>query len=126
MIYLKRVYDRPEPMDGPRFLVERLWPRGMKKATLHLDGWLKEAAPSDALRRWFGHDPAKWTDFQRRYCTELDRNPEAWQPIVEATHRGNVTLLYSARDTAHNNAVALKAYVEKAIEAAPEASRGDH
>ena len=124
MIYLKRVYDRPEPTDGPRFLVERLWPRGMKKATLQMALWLKEVAPSAALRRWFGHDPAKWADFQRRYGSELDRHPEAWQPIVEAAHRGNVTLLYSARDTAHNNAVALKAYVEKALEAAPEDSRG--
>ena len=126
MIQVKRVYDRPEPTDGPRFLVERLWPRGMKKATLQMALWLKEVAPSAALRRWFGHDPAKWADFQRRYFSELDRTPEAWQPIVEAAQRGNVTLLYSARDTAHNNAVALKAYVEKALEAAPEASRGDH
>ena len=125
MIQVKRVYDRPEPGDGTRFLVERLWARGMKKAALRLDGWLKEAAPSEALRRWFGHDPAKWAEFQRRYWSELDRNPEAWQPIVEATHRGNVTLLYSARDTAHNNAGALKVYVEQALEAAPEASRGD-
>jgi uncharacterized protein YeaO (DUF488 family) len=126
MIQVKRVYDRPEPTDGPRFLVERLWPRGMKKATLQMALWLKEVAPSAALRRWFGHDPAKWADFQRRYGSELDRNPEAWQPIVEAAQRGNVMLLYSARDTAHNNAVALKAYVEKALEAAPENSRGDH
>jgi len=98
----------------------------VKKAALRLDGWLKEAAPSEALRRWFGHDPAKWADFQRCYCSELDRKPEAWQPIVEAAHRGNVTLLYSARDTAHNNAVALKGYVEKALDAAPEDSRGNH
>jgi uncharacterized protein YeaO (DUF488 family) len=125
MIQVKRVYDRPEPMDGTRFLVERLWPRGLKKATLPLDGWLKEAAPSEALRRWFGHDPGKWADFQRRYWSELDRHPAAWWPIVEAAQRGNVTLLYSARDTAHNNAVELKVYVEKALEAAPEASRGN-
>ena len=126
MIQVKRVYDQPEPGDGTRFLVERLWARGMKKADLRLDGWLKEAAPSAALRRWFGHDPAKWADFQHRYFSELDRKPEAWRPIVEAAQRGNVTLLYSARDTAHNNAVALKAYVEKALEAAPEESCGDH
>jgi uncharacterized protein YeaO (DUF488 family) len=124
MIQVKRVYDRPEPGDGTRFLVERLWARGVKKAELHLDGWLKEAAPSTALRRWFGHDPAKWPEFQRRYFSELDRHPEAWQQIVEAAHRGNVTLLYSARDTAHNNAVALKVYVEKVIEAAPKESHG--
>lgn len=110
MIQVKRVYDQPEPGDGTRFLVERLWARGMKKADPRLDGWLKEAAPSAALRRWFEHDPAKWADFQRCYWSELDRNPEAWWPIVEAAHRGNVTLLYSARDTAHNNAAALKVY----------------
>jgi uncharacterized protein YeaO (DUF488 family) len=126
MIQVKRVYDQPEPGDGTRFLVERLWARGMKKADLRLDGWLKEAAPSAALRRWFGHDPAKWADFQHRYFSELDRKPEAWRPIVEAAYRGNVTLLYSARDTAHNNAVALKVYVEKGLEGAPEESHGDH
>ena len=116
MIQVKRVYDRPEPTDGPRFLVERLWPRGMKKATLQMALWLKEVAPSEALRRWFGHDPAKWADFQRRYGSELDRNPEAWQPIVGAVHRGNVTLLYSARDLEHNNAVALKRYLEQHLD----------
>jgi uncharacterized protein YeaO (DUF488 family) len=88
----------------------------MKKATLHMALWLKEVAPSDTLRRWFGHDPAKWEDFQRRYFAELDSKPEAWRPIVEATQRGNVTLLYSARDLEHNNAVALKRYVEQHLE----------
>jgi uncharacterized protein YeaO (DUF488 family) len=126
MIQVKRVYDPPEPGDGTRFLVERLWARGITKAALRLDGWLKEAAPSDALRRWFGHDPEKWADFQHRYFSELDRKPEAWRPIVEAAYRGNVTLLYSTRDTAHNNAVALKVYAEKALEGASEESRGDH
>jgi uncharacterized protein YeaO (DUF488 family) len=116
MIYLKRDYDRSEPTDGDRFLVERLWPRGMRKATLHMTLWLKEVAPSDTLRRWFGHDPAKWEDFQHRYFIELDSKPEAWRPIVEATHGGNVTLLYSARDTTHNNAVALKRYLEQHLE----------
>ncbi len=120
MIAIKRVYDRPEPSDGTRFLVERLWPRGVKKDTLRLDGWLKEVAPSDALRRWFGHDPAKWQEFQRRYCAELASNPEAWQPILEAAQRGNVTLLYSARDAEHNNALALKDCVEKSLRAAAE------
>jgi uncharacterized protein YeaO (DUF488 family) len=91
----------------------------MKKAALPLDGWLKDVAPSEALRRWFGHDPSKWVDFRRRYFSELDRNPEAWRPILEAAHRGDVTLLYSARDTLHNNAVALKMYVEKRLDAKP-------
>ena len=113
MITIKRVYDRPEPSDGTRFLVERLWPRGVKKDTLRLDGWLKEVAPSDALRRWFGHDPAKWQEFQRRYGAELESKPEAWQPILKAARRGDVTLLYSAQDKEHNNAVALKASMEK-------------
>ena len=113
MIRIKRVYDPPDHADGARFLVERLWPRGMKKEALQLDGWLKEVAPSDALRRWFGHDPARWEEFQRRYFAELEHKPTAWQPIVEAARRGHVTLLYSARDTERNNAVALKAYLER-------------
>jgi uncharacterized protein YeaO (DUF488 family) len=112
MIRLKRVYDLPEPGDGVRLLVERLWPRGMKKEALRLDGWPKDVAPSDALRRWFAHDPARWEEFQRRYRAELDAHPEAWQPILEAARQGDVTLLYSARDTQRNSAVALKAYLE--------------
>jgi uncharacterized protein YeaO (DUF488 family) len=111
MIRIKRVYDRPDPADGVRFLVERLWPRGIKKAALPMDGWLKEVAPSEELRRWFGHDPAKWEEFQRRYRDELERKPSAWKPILEAARRGDVTLLYSARDTEHNSAVVLQAYL---------------
>jgi uncharacterized protein YeaO (DUF488 family) len=111
MIRLKRVYEPPEAADGTRFLVERLWPRGMRKATLSLDGWLKDVAPSDALRRWFGHDPTRWQEFQRRYAAELDARPDAWRPILAADRHGTVTLLYSAHDTEHNNAVALQAYV---------------
>jgi uncharacterized protein YeaO (DUF488 family) len=112
MIRLKRIYDPPARTDGKRFLVERLWPRGMKKESLSLDGWLKEVAPSAALRRWYAHDPAKWAEFQRRYFAELDRQPEAWEPILDAARRGSVTLLYSARDMEHNSALALKAYLE--------------
>jgi len=115
MIRTKRVYEPPQAEDGRRFLVERLWPRGMKKEALLMDAWLKEAAPSDNLRRWFGHDPERWPEFQRRYFAELDNQPEAWQPLVEAARRGNVTLLYSARDTARNNAVALKVYLEERL-----------
>jgi uncharacterized protein YeaO (DUF488 family) len=113
MIQIKRVYEPPAPEDGTRFLVERLWPRGINKEVLHPDGWLKEVAPSAELRRWFGHDPARWEEFQRRYAVELESNPETLQPIREAARRGNVTLLYSARDTEHNNARALKAIVER-------------
>jgi uncharacterized protein YeaO (DUF488 family) len=115
MIKVKRVYEPFNVLDGARFLVERLWPRGIKKDRLHMDGWLKDLAPSAALRRWFGHDPAKWDEFRRRYVAELDHQPAVWQPILEATHRGDVTLLYSARDTQHNNAVALKAYLESQL-----------
>ncbi|MFZ0927803.1 MAG: DUF488 domain-containing protein [Syntrophobacteraceae bacterium] len=112
MIKVKRVYEPSDSGDGTRFLVERLWPRGMKKESLHMEAWLKDVAPSDALRRWFGHDPAKWIEFERRYFAELDSRPEALQPIIEAANRGDVTLLYSAHDTEHNNAVALKKYIE--------------
>ena len=112
MIKVKRVYEPSGSGDGTRFLVERLWPRGMKKESLHMEAWLKDVAPSNDLRRWFGHDPAKWTEFERRYFAELDARPEALQPIIEAADRGDVTLLYSAHDTEHNNAVALKKYIE--------------
>ena len=112
MIRLKRVYEPTDPDDGRRFLVERLWPRGTKKEALSLDGWLKDVAPSDGLRRWFGHDPARWSEFRRRYATELDARPDAWRPILLAARDGPVTLLFSARDTEHNNAVALKSYLE--------------
>lgn len=115
MVVAKRVYEAAVPADGTRFLVERLWPRGMKKESLKMDGWLKDVAPSDALRRWFGHDPAKWIEFCRRYWTELDTLKEAWHPILKTAQRGTVTLLYSARDTEHNNALALKAYLEKQL-----------
>lgn len=111
MIRVRRVYESPAPGEGTVFLVERLWPRGMKKELLHMDGWLKDVAPSDGLRRWFGHDPGKWTEFKERYFAELEENLEALQPILEAAERGDVTLLYSARDTEHNNAVALVEYL---------------
>lgn len=114
MIQIKRVYDRPSKTDGIRLLVERLWPRGMKKEAARLDGWLREAAPSIALRKWFNHDPVKWTEFQRRYRAELDQRPEAWQPILDAAKKNNnVTLLFSSHDAEHNNVVALKAYLAR-------------
>lgn len=112
MIRVQRVYDPPGPDDGVRVLVERLWPRGMKRDALKLDRWLKEVAPSDSLRRWFAHEPARWEEFQRQYFAELDNHPEAWRPLLEAARRGNLTLLYSARDIEHNSAVALKRYLE--------------
>jgi uncharacterized protein YeaO (DUF488 family) len=115
VIILKRVYDPRSTPKGLCFLIERLWPRGVKKTSLHLDGWLKDVAPSHALRRWFGHDAAKWQEFQRRYYAELDANPEAWQPLVEAARRGTVELVYSSRDTEHNNAVALRNYLQSKL-----------
>ncbi len=113
MIRLKRAYERAERSDGTRLLVERLWPRGIKKTELRLDGWLKDAAPSTELRRWFSHDPAKWDEFRRRYAGELEAAPEAWAPILEAGRHGAVTLVYSSHDTEHNNAVALREYLER-------------
>jgi uncharacterized protein YeaO (DUF488 family) len=111
MLALKRVYDEAAPEDGVRFLVERLWPRGIKKTDLRLDDWLKDVAPSTELRRWFAHDPKKWTEFQKRYFAELDRHPEACEPIRSAARHGRVTLIYSSHDAEHNNAVALKEYL---------------
>ena len=112
MIKLKRVYDPAASTDGKRFLVERLWPRGVRKADLKMDAWLKDAGPSTALRQWFGHDPSKWKEFQRRYFRELKGHADAIEPIVEAAHRGSVTLLYSSHDQEHNNAVALRQYLQ--------------
>jgi uncharacterized protein YeaO (DUF488 family) len=113
MISTKRIYDNQGTRQGVQFLVERLWPRGIKKENLHLDAWLKEAAPSQSLRKWFDHDPEKWEEFQRRYQAELDSHAEAWQPILDAARQGDVTLLYSARDTEHNCACVLMEYVQK-------------
>ena len=112
MITLKRAYDPVSRTDGSRFLVERLWPRGVTKAKLRVDAWLKDAGPSTELRKWFGHDPEKWSEFRRRYFRELDSRPDAWQPILSAARLGAVTLVYSSRDTQHNNAVALQQYLQ--------------
>jgi uncharacterized protein YeaO (DUF488 family) len=111
MIRIKRTYDAPERGDGQRFLVERLWPRGMKKEALALDAWLKDVAPSSELRKWFGHRVERWDEFERRYREELSENPESWQPILEAARRGAVTLLYSAHDTEHNGALVLRDFL---------------
>jgi uncharacterized protein YeaO (DUF488 family) len=115
MLAIKRVYDPFDASDGTRLLVERLWPRGIKKTALKLDAWLKDVAPSHQLRRWFNHDPAKWTEFRRRYFQELNGHPDGLDEILRAARRGRVTLIYSSRDTEHNNAVALKEYVDAAL-----------
>ena len=112
MIKIQRVYDyQPDPTLAC-FLVDRLWPRGIKKERLQACRWIKEVAPSNELRNWYGHDPKLWEEFQSRYFSELDERPQAWQPILEAARQGNVLLLYSTRETERNNAVALAKYLQ--------------
>ena len=110
---LRRVYDPAGPDDGLRVLVERLWPRGLSKARAGVDEWLREAAPSAPLRQWFGHDPARWAEFRRRYEAELGAQPAsvAVARLRVLAARGRVTLLYAAKDEAHNNARALREFL---------------
>ncbi len=115
MIVIKRVYDPASRADGQRYLVDRLWPRGIKKENLKIEAWIKDVAPSDELRHWFGHDPDKWCEFNERYFKELDGKPEIWRPLLEAARKGDVTLLFSTKELEHNNAVSLRAYLEKHI-----------
>ncbi len=109
-VALKRVYEQAETQDGTRILVERLWPRGLTKERAHIDMWLKEVAPSNELRRWFGHDPDKFADFQRRYEAELasESGQEALSKLHALLKHGPVTLVFAAHDTEHNNAVVLR------------------
>jgi uncharacterized protein YeaO (DUF488 family) len=111
VIKIKRVYDKAAASDGSRLLVDRIWPRGLKKADLALDDWIKEVAPSDRLRKWFAHDIRKWKELRKQYFAELRAKPEVWQPIMERAGRSDVTLLYGARDSEHNNAVALRDFL---------------
>lgn len=113
-IAIKRVYEAPQDSDGQRVLVDRLWPRGLSKDKADVALWLKEIAPSTELRKWFGHDPEKWPEFQKRFRTELDANAEPVKELRSLAAKGKVTLLYSAHDEKHNNAVVLAAYLEKA------------
>lgn len=113
MIRIVRAYDPPSTENGARFLVDRLWPRGIKKEDLQIQGWLKEIAPSDELRRWFGHQPERWAEFQRRYFAELESKPETWEPLLGAAEKGDVILVYGAKDGLHNNAAALKSFLER-------------
>ena len=112
MLYLKRAYDPASSQDGTRLLVDRLWPRGIRKEALPIDGWYRDVAPSNELRRWFAHDPAKWQEFKKRYFAELEQKPQSWQPILERARAMKTTLVYAARDTEHNDAVALKEFLE--------------
>jgi uncharacterized protein YeaO (DUF488 family) len=114
-IDLKRVYDPPANSDGRRILVDRIWPRGITKADLQIDAWLKDLAPSTELRKWFGHDPAKWDEFRKRYAGELEQRSEALEELVDKARAGHVTLVFSAKDTQHNNAVVLKEHLARRL-----------
>jgi uncharacterized protein YeaO (DUF488 family) len=116
MVRVKCAYDASATSDGRRVLVDRAWPRGLSKDQLRLDEWVKEIAPSAALRRWFGHDPAKFETFKRCYFRELDRQPEKVQQLSERARTGTVTLVYGTKDEHHNNAVALEEYIEDRFE----------
>jgi uncharacterized protein YeaO (DUF488 family) len=107
-VRLKRAYEPPSTEDGTRILVDRLWPRGVRKAEAAIDRWLKDIAPSGELRRWFGHDPDRWHEFQRRYRAELATRPELVEGLRAMVRAGRVTLVYSARDELHNDAVVLR------------------
>ena len=111
-IWLRRAYGEPGKTDGQRLLVDRLWPRGISKQDLQLDDWLKEIAPSDKLRQWFGHDVERWCEFQKRYENELDGNDEVVKKLLARLKNGRVTLIYAAKDEAHNNAVVLREYLQ--------------
>ena len=120
---IKRAYVPAAAEDGERYLVDRLWPRGVKKETLALTAWLKDVAPSDALRHWFGHDPARWTEFRRRYRIGLKTQRTTLQLLRDALNRGAVTLVYSAHDEAHNQAVVLSEYLLETKPSSPKATR---
>jgi len=112
-ISLKRAYEPSSPSDGSRILVERLWPRGLSKQRAKIDLWAKEVAPSTPLRRWFNHEPAKWSEFKRRYVRELRAHPEALVPILDRVRAGRVTFVFASREPRFNNAIVLKAFVER-------------
>jgi uncharacterized protein YeaO (DUF488 family) len=112
-ILIKRVYDPPAKDDGQRVLVDRLWPRGLRKDETRIDLWLKDIAPSTELRRWFGHEPGKWREFKTRYFRELKQHEDAVAELKKRVKSGRVSLLYAAKDATHNNAAALKEYLEK-------------
>ena len=107
-VRLKRAYDTPASDDGVRVLVDRLWPRGVKKTDAGIDLWMKELAPSTELRKWFGHDPARWDEFRRRYTAEIDEHPDELERLRGEIANGTVTLVYSAHDETHNDAVVLR------------------
>lgn len=107
-VRLKRAYDPPAPSDGTRILIDRLWPRGLTRAAAAIEQWIKEIAPSTELRKWFGHDPARWPGFRSRYAAELREHPGELRTLRDQAKRGPITLVYSAHDEAHNDAVVLR------------------
>ena len=113
MIKIKRIYDTPTPDDGIRILVDRLWPRGLSKEKAKVDLWLKEIAPSNELRKWYAHDPKKWTEFRKTYFNDLDTKRELVKQIVQKMKEGDVALLYSSKEEKLNNAAALKEYITR-------------
>jgi uncharacterized protein YeaO (DUF488 family) len=112
MIAIKRAYEAPAQADGARFLVDRLWPRAIKKENLAIKAWLKDVAPSNELRTWYHRNPGQWEKFRLRYFAELNEHPDAWKPLLEAAGNGPLTLIYSAKREDHNNAEALKEFLE--------------
>jgi uncharacterized protein YeaO (DUF488 family) len=112
-IRLKRAYEKPEPQDGKRILVERLWPQGLKKEDAKIDAWLKDVAPSTELRKWYAHDSAKWAQFKERYWSELDAKHEQVSALARECKQGMVTFVFGSREEKLNNAAALKEYVER-------------
>lgn len=116
MWVIKRAYEPAEKGDGLRVLVDRLWPRGMKKEDLSLDEWNRAVSPSPALRKWYSHDVSRWEEFRQRYRQELEANPAAWRGLFQAGKAGKVTLLFSARDVQHNSALVLKEFLEMRLQ----------
>ena len=112
MIYIKRVYEPPAKTDGTRILIDRLWPRGLTKEAAKVDVWLKDIAPSPALRKWFAHDPDKMEEFAKKYTRELEQNPDPVNELKQYTRKGKVTLLYGAKDPECNHALVLQSYLE--------------
>ena len=125
MLRLKRAYEPRASADGRRILVDRLWPRGVSKARLAIDAWMKDLAPTAELRRWFAHDPSKWLVFRRRYERELKAHPELIDLLAKHALEGRVTLIFGARDESHNDAVVLAAVVRRRMAAIRGRSRGE-
>jgi uncharacterized protein YeaO (DUF488 family) len=113
VVKIKRIYDPPSEDDGVRVLVDRLWPRGISKEAAAIDEWERDIAPSDELRKWFTHDPAKWQEFRKRYIRELRENPDIISKLRALARKGSLTLLFAAKDVAHNNAVVLRELIRQ-------------